>query len=145
MLDELLAGRPWLGGAVLVAPKELHVRRSSDVHEVRDAEVAAALRYMAGNCDKPITVDLIARKVRMGRRTLERRFRQVAGETVSAKLTAMRVEKVRRLLLDTDDPVNSIHRDAGFGSSEQMRAALQKVTGMTPNALRSQIKKNLDK
>ena len=91
---------------------------------------------MADNYRASLTVPSIAKQVRMSRRTLERRFRAVTGDSISNKLTRMRIDYAKRLLLDRDDPVRSIHVEAGFGSERQMRDVFRTSVGMTPAAFR---------
>jgi len=47
-------------------------------------------------------------------------------------------KRARRLLEDTDLPVEAVARDAGFGSAALLRHHFTRCTGITPTAFRTQ-------
>jgi LacI family transcriptional regulator len=137
-LDGLMHGEPAPQKAVEIPPIEVAMRRSTDVFAVPDPLVAAALRYMADNCAGPMRVDMVAQTVNAGRRTLERRFRKVLGRSITHELNRLRIERMKRLLVETDDPVKVLVGEAGFGSPEQMRLVFREFTGRRPMEFREQ-------
>ncbi|MFT5127973.1 MAG: LacI family transcriptional regulator [Rhodothermales bacterium] len=138
LLDIQLNGGELPKGPVLVMPVEIATRRSTDVFAVPDPMVSAALRYMAEHCEGPISVDLVAAAVNAGRRTLERRFRSILGRSITHELNRLRIERMKRLLVETDDPVKVLVGKAGFGSPEQMRLVFRQFTGRRPVEYREQ-------
>ena len=72
----------------------------------------------------------------MGRRTLERRFKKLLGRTINDELIRLRIERLKRLLLETDAPVKTLCSDVGFGTNVHMHNVFKKHTGMTPTAFR---------
>ena len=108
------------------------VRRSSDVFAVRDSQVASALHFMASYSDKPIGVPEIVAVTEVSRQVLERRFRKEVGRTINEELIRLRVERLKRLLIDTRSPVTKLYLEAGFGTAAGMYATFKRLTGMTP-------------
>ena len=136
LLDRLMQGDDQPEGAVFTPPEQLLVRRSSDVFAVSDSKVAEALRFMADFAGEQLSVPIIARHVGLGRQSLERRFRQHVGRAINDELIRLRVEIVKRLLVESDEPIKSISAKAGFGSTVSLHTMFKRHTDLTPQAYR---------
>lgn len=136
LLDLLLRGRKPSGGIQHLPPKEPVVRRSSDVYAVSDPKVAQALRHMAEHTGGTLSVPEIAGSVGLGRQSLERRFRRHVGRTINDELIRLRVSKLKRLLVESEDPVKRLSPLAGFGTTVSMHTMFKRHTGMTPTDYR---------
>jgi LacI family transcriptional regulator len=136
LLDRLMQGAPPPTEPLHTPPKELVVRRSSDVFAVSDPQVAQALRYMADHTGDTLSVPSIARSVGLGRQSLERRFNRHVGRTINDELIRLRVERLKRLLVESDQPIKTVSVEAGFGTTVNMYTMFKRHTGMTPKAYR---------
>jgi AraC family transcriptional regulator, transcriptional activator FtrA len=96
------------------------------------------LEWMLDHLDEAFTVDDLARRSAMSPRTFARRFVAETGTTPHQWVTDQRVLRARRLLEDTDLPVEAVARDAGFGSAALLRHHFTRCTGITPTAFRTQ-------
>ena len=96
------------------------------------------LTWMLEHLDEAFTVDDLARRSSMSPRTFARRFVAETGTTPHQWVTDQRVLRARRLLEDTDLPVEAVARDAGFGSAALLRHHFTRCTGITPTAFRTQ-------
>jgi AraC family transcriptional regulator, transcriptional activator FtrA len=96
------------------------------------------LTWMVEHLDEAFTVDDLARRSSMSPRTFARRFVAETGTTPHQWVTDQRVLRARRLLEDTDLPVEAVARDAGFGSAALLRHHFTRCTGITPTAFRTQ-------
>ena len=96
------------------------------------------LTWMVEHLDEAFTVDDLARRSAMSPRTFARRFVAETGTTPHQWVTDQRVLRARRLLEDTDLPVEAVARDAGFGSAALLRHHFTRCTGITPTAFRTQ-------
>ena len=140
LLDKLLKGQSVSLEKRYIPCKELIVQQSSDVYAVDDPVVARALEYMSNNSNSALSVDNVAQKVGMGRRTLERRFKKLLDRTINDELIRLRIERLKRLLLETDAPVKTLCSDVGFGTNVHMHNIFKRYTGMTPTAFRNKHK-----
>jgi len=138
LLEELMDGQPSPAGPVVLPPKGLVPRDSTDVFASDDPLVAAALRYMSDSCDKPIGINDVVRKLRISGQTLARRFRKARGCRPIEELTRMRITRAKRLLADGDLTTAEVGKRCGFISRAQFFVAFRRVEGMTPGAYRSQ-------
>jgi LacI family transcriptional regulator len=136
LLHRLTSGQPPPDEPVLIAPKGIEVRRSTDVLAVKDLIVANALRFMWDNLESPITVDDIARSASVSRRKLERRFRREVGRTVNKELLRKRLERCCELLVSTDRSITALAPEIGFASKHYLHRAFRKAFGMSPREYR---------
>jgi AraC-like DNA-binding protein len=104
-----------------------------------DDEVSKfAIEYIWNHNHNEVNVAKLAKRLKISRRTLERRFRQATGRSLLEEIQSCRVERARRLLLETDIPIKEVVFRAGFTNREQLRLAFAKVFGQSPNAFRHQ-------
>jgi transcriptional regulator GlxA family with amidase domain len=98
--------------------------------------IQGALSYARQNLRQPLTVDTLADQVGMSRRHFTRTFRTQTGHTPARAIEVLRVEAASVMLQSAALSLDSIARETGFSSSEQMRLAFVRVHGQTPQALR---------
>lgn len=85
---------------------------------------------------EPLTVEAMARHANVSPRTFARRFREETGTTPLQWLLARRVLEARRLLEESDLPVETIATEAGFGNAASLRDHFRRATSTTPTAYR---------
>jgi AraC family transcriptional regulator, transcriptional activator FtrA len=84
----------------------------------------------------PLTVEAMARHANVSPRTFARRFREETGTTPLQWLLARRVLEARRLLEESDLPVEAVAAAAGFGNAASLRDHFRRATATTPTAYR---------
>lgn len=136
LLNDLMLGNPPPVTPVLIPPKEVVVRRSTDFHAVSDPRVSRALAYMAHQSNKRLSVPQIAQHVGVGRQTLERSFQSHLGRTVNEELIRLRISKLKRLLVESDESIMELSNRVGFGTTANMFAMFKRHTGLTPRDYR---------
>lgn len=145
MLDRLMsAGRGGLGMIaggneamrVLVAPKGVVARRSTDTLAIADRDVAEAARFIHANAGRPITVEDVVRAGTVSRRQLERRFRVALGRSMLEEITRCRVDRARQLLAETDLTLEQVAMGSGFASGSYFSVVFKRATGQTPQRFR---------
>ena len=104
--------------------------------ETRDPLVRRALTTMQQSLDAPPPVAEIARRLGVGRRLLERRFREALGTTPARAGRAVRLTQARHLLAHGDRPVAEIAAETGFCDTSHLVRAFRAAEGTTPDAWR---------
>ncbi len=139
LLDRLIdskreGGRPFHAPEpILLAPIGLVTRHSTDFFAVNDSLVQQAMRYIAANLAKPLSPVSVAKQMKVSRRTLDMRFLAALGVTVSAEISRLRIERVKRELAAPGNPkVIDIAAQAGFSSTRTLNDLFLKAVGMTP-------------
>jgi len=137
MLHERLssrkANRP---SAVMIPPKGIVVRASTDAYPGAPDWFAEALAYINGAVGSGISASDVFRHVGFSRTLVERTFNKVLGKTVQAEIAAVRIRAAKRLLLTTALPVKEIARLTGYGSIEYFTRKFSAAVGRSPAAFR---------
>lgn len=139
LLDRLMAGEPAPDRPVLIAPKGVVARESTDYFAIEDEVVAEALHYISMHLRDRLTVERIAAHLLVSRRQLQLRFDATLGKTISGEIRRLRLEAAKRMLTNKDRPISEIARGTGFGTHNLMSRVFRRELGMTPSAYRKQV------
>lgn len=104
-----------------------------------DAEtLRPLLTWILENLHEDHGVEELAKRALMSPRTFARRFRDETGATPHAWVTQQRVAAAEELLERTDQPVEWIAGEVGFGNAATLRHHFARVRGVSPQAYRRQ-------
>ncbi|MGF6876704.1 helix-turn-helix domain-containing protein [Paraburkholderia sp. MM5477-R1] len=106
----------------------------------RGDRLSGLLDWVSGNLATPHTLDTLAARALMSRRTFTRRFRLATGTTVGAWLLAQRLARAQQLLESTDGSVEAIAASAGFGSAASLRQHFADAFRTSPSAWRREFR-----
>lgn len=138
LLDQMMRGQKVAPQAHLIAPIGVATRQSTDAIAIADPDVAAAMKFIRDHACEGINVNDVLRRVPLSRRVLEKRFQETIGRTPHQEIARRRIDRTRRLLLETDLTLNQIARRTGFRSEEYLSVAFRKATGIAPGQFRKQ-------
>ncbi len=136
LLNHLLAGKPPPAKPVSIPPIGIIQRQSSETTAIDDPEVSKALLFIREQASRPIQVGEVVRAAALSRRTLEERFTSLLGRSPAAEIRQVRLERVKRLLLETDWAVPVIAEKTGFNHVEVMIRSFSRQFGMPPGKFR---------
>ena len=97
-----------------------------------DSEVLHIQEYIEINYTEKLTVETLASRVNMGRRTFERRFRKATNNSVIEYCQRVKVEVAKKQLEAGRKTVNEVMHDVGYGDINAFREVFYKITGVTP-------------
>jgi transcriptional regulator GlxA family with amidase domain len=106
----------------------------------RGDRLSGLLDWVSGNLALPHSLDTLAGRALMSRRTFTRRFRLATGTTVGAWLLAQRLARAQQLLESTDESVEAIAGIAGFGSTASLRQHFAEAFRTSPSAWRREFR-----
>jgi LacI family transcriptional regulator len=95
------------------------------------APFAAACEIIRLHVNEGIDVAEVAKRLKVSRRLLELRFRDVLGIGVAEELRRVRLESVCRQLRNTGLSIGDISAKSGFASSSHLNALFRSTYGMT--------------
>ncbi len=101
-----------------------------------DARLSGLLDWVRTHLDQAHTLDSLAARATMSRRTFTRHFRQMTGATVGAWLLGERLALAQRLLESSSHSVETVSNLAGFGSAVSLRQHFRTAFGVSPVAWR---------
>jgi len=96
--------------------------------------------WVRQNLHAPHTVDSMASRANMSRRTFTRQFKQLTGTTFLSWLQTERLIYVQRLLESTDASIEAVADRSGFGSPEALRMHFRRQIGLSPTEWRKQFR-----
>jgi AraC-like DNA-binding protein len=105
---------------------------------VEDRMVAEAIEIIWDHTNRSMTVDDVASRLPITRRSLERRFRRLLGHTIFEEITRCRLVRAEQLLAETKVPIEQVAVRAGFSSPERMCKVFHRLKGLSPLAYRRQ-------
>ena len=136
VLDSLMRGGQRPPKTLLIPPKGIVVRRSSDELVIHDALVARAVRMIREHAPAGIQVATLCQRLHASRSTLDRRMKASLGRTPKEEIARVRFREVERLLRETNLTVESIAELTGFIHPHYLHAAFKDLHGVTPGAFR---------
>ena len=140
LLDRMMGGKKVPPKAHLIAPLGVAARQSTDVLAIDDREVAGAVRFIREHACEGINVADLLRQVPLSRRVLEQRFQRSLGRTPHEEILHVRLNRVQRLLAETDLPLYQIAERTGFEHVEYLSVAFKREVGKTPRQFRDEAK-----
>jgi AraC-like DNA-binding protein len=90
------------------------------------------MEFLHHNYDRDIQVKDVASAVSLHPGYVHRLFKKQTGRTLTEYLTALRMEKAKMLLHQTDIPISEISDYVGVGSRQYFHALFKRYTGLTP-------------
>lgn len=105
-----------------------------------DSRLAELIDWIRANLQLPHSLDSLAEKALMSRRTFTRHFRLLTGTTVGNWLLGERLVLTQRLLETTDQSIENISTLTGFGSPVSLRYHFRQTLGISPSAWRQTFK-----
>jgi transcriptional regulator GlxA family with amidase domain len=104
----------------------------------QDDRLSQVLDWAMRHLDQPHSIDDLAQRAAMSRRTFTRHFRQATGTTVMQWLLSQRLAHTQRMLEISDRTIEIIALEAGFGSAISLRQHFRAAFNMSPSAYRKQ-------
>jgi transcriptional regulator GlxA family with amidase domain len=97
-----------------------------------DADVLETQNYVEQNFTSRITVEQLAERLHLTRRTLERRFKKSTHCTVLEYLQKVRIEATKKALEAGRKPIDEIMMEVGYADAQTFRELFKEMTGFTP-------------
>ena len=130
------------------SPQEMRIVETSPVKSVVGRESTApsnatgimvlrAENFILDHDNEAINVSAVAKHLKVSRRLLDLRFREVTGRTVLDAIRERQMENVRRLLRQTTLSITEISAFCGFRSENHMKKLFKSMYGQTMSAYRT--------
>lgn len=123
--------------SLLVGVKSV-VRRESTAELSQSGKlVQKALAYVRRNALKGISVEDVARHLKVSRRLADLRFRELQGTSIGETIIALRLAEVKRLLRATKEPIDSIAAQCGYENANYLKNLFRRRFAMTMREFRN--------
>lgn len=136
ILNRLMNGDEVPAESVLLPPRGIEVRGSSDEFVIEDPIALRAAKLIRELAFSDISVGEIAARLQVSRSTLERRMKASLRRGPKDELLRVRFREVNRLLRNTDLTIDVIAESTGFRHAHYLQTAFRERYGMTPGQYR---------
>lgn len=125
---------------IVVEPLYIERRLSTEKYAVADKYIQTILDYIEKNYTSQLSVSDLVEKVPLSRRALEKRFKDVMGNSLYQCIQDHRIEHFIRLLLTSDCALDDAALQSGFDSYKNVSRIFRKYKSMTPREYRKRYK-----
>ncbi len=136
LLDALMQGEKKNPTSILIPPRGIEVRASSDEFVIEDPVVLRAVRLIRERAFSGITVGEICESISVSRSTLERRMKATLRRGTKEELLRVRFREVNRLLRNTNLTIETIAEMTGFTHTHYLQTSYRDRFGQTPGKYR---------
>lgn len=136
-LSDLLAGKADVPRHTEIPILNISARNSTRSESPAGVLVQGALSYIVRNARDGIDPAAVAHQLRVSRRLLDLRFREVTGTSVSAAIREQQLADVCDRLAHTNDPIDTITEACGFSNANYLKALFKRRFGVTMRAWRT--------
>ncbi|QBG46452.1 helix-turn-helix domain-containing protein [Verrucomicrobia bacterium S94] len=140
LLHRMMLGEDVPHKTTFIPPLGIREHLSTDTLAVDDPALIPLINYLREHAFEPITMDDILNVIPMSRRTLERRFQKAFGRTPFDEIRQVRINHARKLLVETDKPLQIIAEECGYTTYNYLTQVFKQVTGCSPSAYRKRMR-----
>jgi transcriptional regulator GlxA family with amidase domain len=106
-----------------------------------DNVVLAAQKYIEEHAHDKLSIEEVANKFNLERRTFERRFKKATSNTATEYAQRVKVEGAKKLLEAGRKTVNEVMYDVGYNDTKAFRDVFKRYVGMSPVDYRERYQK----
>lgn len=114
----------------------------SGLKDHQDQEILNAQSWIESNYSDKLSVDALADRHHVSRRSFERRFKKATNHSILEYIQRVRMEVAKRSLEKSRKNVNEVMFDVGYTDTKAFRTVFKKITGLTPIEYRNKYNKN---
>jgi transcriptional regulator GlxA family with amidase domain len=100
--------------------------------EHEDESIKDVQAYIEQHYKDKLTVDRLADKFNMSRRTFERRFKKATRNTVAEYIQRVKIEGAKKQLEIGRRSISEVMVDIGYADTQTFRNIFKRITGVTP-------------
>ncbi len=132
LLDKMMAGKKAPTKPVMLPPRGVVTRRSTDLVASEDEDVSRAVRYIREHACNRLQVSDVLTHMGMSRASLQQRMKQIVGRTIHQEIQRVRLNRAKDLLAMSNLTIKQVARESGFASVQYMTRVFRGATQETP-------------
>jgi LacI family transcriptional regulator len=136
LLDRMMRGKAERNTIISIKPKGVVARRSTDVTAMDSRTLRKAAAIISNSLSARHGPSKVAKKTGVSLRKLNAMSRAELGHSIIDEITRLRIEKAKRLMIETDDKLAAVAAAAGFCNASYFCKVFRNTTGFTPHCWR---------
>ncbi len=136
LLDGLMNGKRAPAEPVLIPPKGVVTRMSTDILAVPDPRVARGVRFIWEHYRENIGAPEVAAAAGLSRSSLDRVFFKYLGRSPTQEILNVRLNRAKNLLAETRLKAHEVAEQCGFSGIVHFSQAFQRAMGVRPSEFR---------
>ena len=136
LLDRMMKGKKYSKKPIMIQPRGVIARRSTDVVAVEDVMTAKAMRFIKQHACEGVDVADVARHCGISRRTMERTFAHFLGMSPHDQIVRTKVARAKQLLAETDYALDTVAAKSGLSHAAYLNVLFKREVGQTPGEFR---------
>ncbi len=137
LLDSILQGKEMGTPQIVIPPRGVVTRMSSDIMAVDDEALGRALTFIRDHLAEQFSIEQLARVAGVSRSSLEKRFRARLGVTTTDMIRDQRLRRAKMLMVETTMPLKAIAEAAGFRRATYFSNVFRDQMGESPGQWRA--------
>jgi LacI family transcriptional regulator len=121
---------------LLISPRRLVVRESSNLYKTEDSVLQKAIQIIERRSHTGISIDEIAQMVGVSRTVLQRRFKSELRTTIHSQIISSKLRRAVDLISSTDLSLTQVAELSGFNNQQYMGVVFKSWFGRTPSQYR---------
>lgn len=134
LLDRLMSGETPERNVILIPPRHITLRASTDFLASRSPYVHKALEYIRRNLEKSFGLAQVARHIGISKSTLSRIFLAETGRSLGDEILVERIALAKKLLASGSYTMAEVAFKAGFCNPPYFSNMFKRATGQTPKS-----------
>jgi len=106
-----------------------------------DAEILEVQTWLEEHYQEPVMIEAVAQRFGMSSRNFIRRFKKATGDTPLSYLQALRLEAAKKLLEETNLPVEEVTSRVGYEDISSFTRLFCRRTGLPPRQYRQKFQR----
>lgn len=140
-LHALIVNKKNIPFKIIKKPIRVEPRQSTERYNISNEYIIQVIEYIEKNFTTDISIDELARLVPLGRRNLEKKFKEAMDTTIYQFILEKKIEYISYKLITTRESLWDIAIDAGFNDARNANRIFKKNTGYTPLNFRKKFSK----
>ncbi len=136
LLDRYMRGERVSADVILIPPRGITVRRSTDMLAISDQNVAGAMEIIKRRYRERITAQDVADDLHISYRTLHNAFVRLVGHSMAHEMRRRRVDHAANLIIHSRLKMQKIAWESGFLNLSHMVRVFHRLKATTPGAFR---------
>jgi LacI family transcriptional regulator len=143
LLESLMRGRKTPARPIVVAPRGVVIRSSSDFLAVANPNLRQAVDYIGANLRRSFSLEQLSEEAHVSRRTLYNLFQRHLSRSPAEFVVKARLDRARQLMAASpNQTLANIAAQSGLGSPRTLTRLLRRFEGMSARTWKKALKRN---